>query len=244
MIGNIPEGSGAADAAGATGAETPSETLRRCPLFDGIDDADLKPAVDFLSAHVRHVDEDASIVAYRQPIDEMMYVQHGTVRLEIFDAWGRRTLVGMRSNGFLTGAIAVFRENTETFFSVVASTPCTVTVLDRRKVLGLIAGPTVPQGLEHAARSLCFNIARLTSLNLVGALHRVNFLAQRTVRDRVALFLTSRSEHAGSRKFRIGMSRQQLADYLSIDRSTLCEELSKMQREGLIRYHLNDFELL
>ena len=48
---------------------------------------------------------------------------------------------------------------------------------------------------------------------------------------------------AGEYRFEVPFSRQQLADYLGVDRSALCSELSKMQRDGLIRYHRSHFEV-
>ena len=48
----------------------------------------------------------------------------------------------------------------------------------------------------------------------------------------------------GSREFDIPFSRQQLADYLSVDRSALSNELSKMQKEGLLKATRSHFLLL
>ena len=49
---------------------------------------------------------------------------------------------------------------------------------------------------------------------------------------------------AGSSLFTVPYNRQQLADYLNVERSALCNELSKMQKDGLIRYQRNQFQLL
>ena len=49
-------------------------------------------------------------------------------------------------------------------------------------------------------------------------------------------------EHRSSR-FTIPFDRQQLADYLAVDRSAMSNELSKMQKDGLITYHKNEFTL-
>ena len=48
---------------------------------------------------------------------------------------------------------------------------------------------------------------------------------------------------AGSNSFLIPYNRQQLADYLNVDRSTMCNELSKMQKDGIIEYSKNQFLL-
>lgn len=51
------------------------------------------------------------------------------------------------------------------------------------------------------------------------------------------------AKKSGSSAFRIPYNRQQLADYLSVDRSAMCNELSRMRREGLIEYERNRFSL-
>ena len=55
--------------------------------------------------------------------------------------------------------------------------------------------------------------------------------------------MSFQSLRQGSRSFTIPFNRQQLADYLSVDRSALSNELGNMQREGLIAFHKNSFEL-
>ena len=49
---------------------------------------------------------------------------------------------------------------------------------------------------------------------------------------------------AGKNDFDIPFNRQQLADYLSVDRSALSAELGKMQKEGLLRVKKNLFEIM
>ncbi len=49
---------------------------------------------------------------------------------------------------------------------------------------------------------------------------------------------------AGSREFQIPFNRQQLADYLGVDRSAMSSELGKMQKEGILRTERNYFCLL
>ncbi len=47
----------------------------------------------------------------------------------------------------------------------------------------------------------------------------------------------------GNAHFSIPFDRQQLADYLGVDRSALSNELSKMQKDGLISFKKNEFTL-
>ena len=56
-------------------------------------------------------------------------------------------------------------------------------------------------------------------------------------------YLNSVSIQKGTTVFDIPFDRQQMADYLGVDRSALSAELSKMQKEGLLRYRKSDFFL-
>lgn len=228
---------------GRGAAQTEREMLRRCPLFDGMGEADFDAAIAFLGAHVRRVPKGEPVSRYRSKVRDVLYILDGTVRLELFDAWGHRALLGLKVDGFLTNAIAIFHDQ-PTFFSLVAETNCAVVAFDRKQARALLTDPEVPAGLQGACRLFGYNLTACLADNLAKTLQRENYLAQHSVRERIGLYLSSCAERAGNRSFSLDMTRQQLADFLSMDRSTLCEELSRMAREGLIRYHLNDFELL
>lgn len=68
-------------------------------------------------------------------------------------------------------------------------------------------------------------------------------MSRRTTREKLLSYLSQQALQRGSRTFEIPYNRQELADYLGVDRSALCSELSKMQRDGLIRYHRSHFEV-
>jgi CRP-like cAMP-binding protein len=65
--------------------------------------------------------------------------------------------------------------------------------------------------------------------------------ASRSIRERLLSYLSERAIEKGSASFTIPFSRQQLADYLGVDRSALSNELSKMRKEGLIACRKNEF---
>ena len=74
--------------------------------------------------------------------------------------------------------------------------------------------------------------------------HRIFCTSPKTIRERVLIYLSSQSGKAGSLTFQIPFDRQQLADYLNLDRSALSKELGKMKKDGLLDYHKNTFTLL
>ena len=69
-------------------------------------------------------------------------------------------------------------------------------------------------------------------------------MSKRTTRDKILSYLSAHANVKNSNEFDIPFNRQQLADYLSVDRSAMSAELGRMQNEGLIEYKKNHFRLL
>ena len=67
--------------------------------------------------------------------------------------------------------------------------------------------------------------------------------ASKSLRERLLSYLSEQALEHGSSHFTIPFDRQQLADYLAVDRSAMSNELSKMQKDGLISYHKSEFTL-
>ena len=65
----------------------------------------------------------------------------------------------------------------------------------------------------------------------------------KTIRGRLFSYFSQQVSAQGSSRITIPFDRQQLADYLNLDRSALSKELGKMKRDGLIAYHRNRFEI-
>ena len=84
-------------------------------------------------------------------------------------------------------------------------------------------------------------ISAQKSLNLS---RRILHTSSKTISGRLLSYLSFQATQHGSREFEIPFNRQQLADYLSVDRSAMSNELSKMQKEGLIKSDRNHFTIL
>ena len=72
---------------------------------------------------------------------------------------------------------------------------------------------------------------------------KVEYMSQRSLRDKVLSYLSSEAVRAGSKEFTIPFNRQQLAEYLSVDRSALSAELGKIRDEGMLEFWKNQFKL-
>lgn len=87
------------------------------------------------------------------------------------------------------------------------------------------------------------NALHLMAEKNVELLRKQYHMAQKSLRKKLMSYLSEQAAIHASPRFRIGMNRQELADFLGVDRSALCSMLSKMQEEGLLSYRRNEFTL-
>ena len=73
--------------------------------------------------------------------------------------------------------------------------------------------------------------------------NRIFCTSAKTIRERLFTYFSNLSVKNGSKTFQVPFDRQQMADYLNLDRSALSKELGKMRKEGLIDFHKNTFTL-
>ena len=102
---------------------------------------------------------------------------------------------------------------------------------------------TCPNACSFHARLVRNLLSTLAEKNLLMN-EKLTHVTQRTLREKLLSYLSSESARAGAASFEIPFNRQQLADYLSADRSALSAELSRMRGEGLIEFEKNSFRLL
>ena len=153
------------------------------------------------------------------------------------DFWGNRSLLASLAAGDIFAEAYAMPGSGAMRSDVVAVESCTVLLMDVERVL------------SRCTNSCAFH-ARLTE-NLFALLaeknrilaRKVDYLAQRTTRQRLLVYLSEQAQRAGSAEFTIPFNRQQLADFLSVERSAMSAELSRMQAEGLLETERSHFRL-
>lgn len=214
------------------------DVLRACPLFDGMAEADIEAALACLSARPRSYPRRALLFAAGGADYTMGVVLSGQVDIVQEDFWGNQGILGRLDAGDLFAESFALAQVPVLPVSVVASQACTVLLLDYQRIL-------------HPCTSICEYHARLIA-NLLSIAARKNialtqkaaFMSKRTLREKLLAFLSAEAKQAGGGRFAIGYDRQALADYLAVDRSALSRALGDMQREGLISFSRNEFQLL
>lgn len=162
----------------------------------------------------------------------------GGVRLERTDAWGESSVLGFAGPGDVFAESYACAPDTPLLVNVIASEPSAIIFLDITRVTRMC-----PAACSHHAK-LVANLLALSARKNIQLSQRVFHTSPKSIRGKVLSYLSSEAGRAGSRRFTIPFNRQQLADYLGVDRSALSSELGRMQREGLLVTRRSEFELL
>ncbi len=211
--------------------------LSHTQLFRGIAEEDVRSMLQCLGARERAYERGEVILSAGNFIDEIGMVLEGMVLIEHSDVWGNNSVLGSVGPG------AVFGEA----YACLPGEPLMIhaAAAEHTRVLFL----QVARVLETCSNACAFH-ARLVRNLLSVCAHKNLLLSRRilhtgpkSIRARLLSYFSECVTRAGSYTFSIPYNRQQLADYLGVDRSTMCNELSKMGREGLIAYHKNEFTI-
>ena len=211
--------------------------LAQTPLFHGSTPEEVASMLACLGAVQRAYQKGAVIYCAGDTVQSMGLILSGSVHIESGDVWGNRSILDQAGPGQVFAETYACLPDEPLMVSVTAAADTQVLFLQTSRVL-----QTCTSACAHHARLIRNLLAISAQKNLILS-RRIFHTSPKTIRGRLLSYLSFQSLRQGSRSFTIPFNRQQLADYLSVDRSALSNELGNMQREGLIAFHKNSFEL-
>lgn len=205
--------------------------------FSGLTKDEITHVLHCLGAHTRAYQRDEVICPAGGVTGFIGMVLEGSVLIDFQDAWGNRTLLSHIGPGDTYAEIFALIPGEVMPVSVVAATSCVVLRLQAAK-LGQVCANAC--GFHSRMVSNLLQVLAQRNLNLT---RRMFHTTPKTIRAKLTSYLSYEATRARSRSFDIPYDRQQLADYLGVDRSALSSELGKMRREKLLTCRRNRFEL-
>lgn len=212
--------------------------LRSCPLFQNIADEDIPGMLGCLGAKLVCYDKKESILSEGDPAKNVGILLSGAAQIVRVDYFGNRSIVADISPSELFG---------EAFACAgVESLPVDVIATEDTAVL-FIDCIRITQACSHACdfhRQMIFNLMKIMALKNLIYHQKIEITSRRSTRDKLMTYLLMQSAKNKSNSFDIPYNRQELADYLEVERSGLSTEIGKLQKEGVIVSNRNHFELL
>ena len=178
------------------------------------------------------------ILSSGSPVRSLGLVVSGRAEIVRDDYWGNRQVIGTVGPGELFGEAYACIQGEPLMVSVLASERCEILFLEIQRVFTVCS----PACGYHSR--LIRNLLTIMARKNLMLTRKIDHMSQRTIREKVMAYLSCEAERWGNEAFEIPFNRQQLADYLAVDRSALSAELSRMQKDGLIEYEKNRFRII
>lgn len=206
-------------------------------MFTGISEDDLRCFLSCSDARVRMYEKKEIIFEMGDQVNWIGILLSGQVDGVQEDYWGNQMLLGR----FLAGDVIADA------FVLAGEEAIPYTALSvRNSEMLMISHENLVSPCECVCpfhSQIILNMLSVSAKKSMLLLKKIRHITMRSMREKVLSFLSEEAMRAGSNKFTILYDRERLANYLGVDRSALSAELSRMQREGLLSYNKNAFEL-
>lgn len=208
------------------------------PLFADIQEEELEPLLHCLGAYEKKYGKGEMIFLETYDIRCVGIVLSGSVYMTKDSADGKKAILVHIQEGDIFGETFACHSQVCSTVSFEAAQAARVLFLPFRKMMHTCTASC----LYH--HRLIENMVRMLAEKNTRLLDKVEVITQRTLRDKILMYLEQEAQRTGSSSFTISFGRQELADYLCADRSALTRELYHMQDEGILLIDKHHFTLL
>ena len=211
--------------------------MRNSQLFSGIEKDEIREILVCLDAKQKQFHKGDLIFRTGDATEALGLLLAGTAFIFQEDFWGNRNIISNITQGQTFAESFACAPGTVMTVSVTAESDCKVLFLNVRRILTVCSATC-----SHHSRIIRNLLSDLAAKNLA-CNEKLAHMAQRTTRAKLLSYFSAVAQKNNNFEFDIPFSRQQMADYLSVERSGLSLELSRMKTDGLIDYHKNHFVL-
>lgn len=213
-----------------------NERIMKSLLFQGIEHSELKKLLRCLHAYTKEYKKNEMILQRGDYVTSIGLLIKGQAHIIKDDYWGNRTILNEIEVGELFAESYACITNKELEVSLLATKDSEVLFLDIRYLFSMCSSCQFHQRLIQ-------NLFMISSLKNLSLTRKIEHITKRTTKEKILSYISSLCLNTGQQTVTIPFNRQQLADYLSVDRSALSSALSRMQKEGLITYNKHTFTL-
>ena len=212
--------------------------LKRTQLFAGVGEEEISSMLSCLGARRCAYQKGEYIFRQGQHLSDITLLVEGKLHIQKDDYWGNRSILGQIAVGEMFGEAYVAPESGALLNDVVAVEDSVVIFFDVRRILTVCSSACRFHAM--VVQNLFFAISE-KNRKLV---QKLGHMSKRSTREKLISYLSEEAKRQGNPRFTIPFNRQQLADFLSVDRSAMSNELCKMRDEGLLEFEKNWFHLL
>lgn len=213
------------------------ESLSEVPLFKGIMPKEIETLLSCLGAKWKQYEKHQWVFYAGDRISKVGIVLEGKLQLIQEDYLGNRHILAEVSRGELF-AEAFSCIQSDIPFGVEVVEACEILFLNYERVVTSCSSSCGFHGI------LIKNMLMVLANKNIFLTRKMEHVAKRTTKEKLLSYLWEQSKSGSCPEFEIPFNRQQLADYLCVERSAMSHELGKLKSEGRLEYKKNKFRFL
>ena len=210
--------------------------LRDSELFNGVRRDEARRILQSLDAQLKNYRKGQTILSAGSRVRRIALIMEGSVSLFQTDFWGRRILIDSRRSGQIFAEAFACDRHALSSFTVQADEATVILWFDIMDILRVDAA-------DESRTALIRNIMNTLAVKNLALNEKLLHVSRRSTKEKLLSYLSDEARKAGSSEFDIPFSRQELADYIGVDRSAMSAELSKLAREGYFETNRSHFVL-
>lgn len=212
--------------------------LKNSKLFTGITESELEVMMSCLGSVEKKYMKGEFIYRAGDKVTSIAFVVEGNVHIIKEDYWGNQHIITEIPMGQMFGETYACLEGGNIEVNAIAVKDTVIIMMEVRNILN-----SCEKACGHHNK-LISNLVQVMAQKNKNLTDKMEHMSQRTTKDKLLSYLSEQSLKAGSPKFQIPYNRQQLADFLAVDRSAMSKELCKLRDEGLLEFERNNFLLI
>lgn len=212
--------------------------MKRTRLFSGVSENEIATMLSCLDAQLREYKKGEYVFRQGEHLNHITILVEGNLHIQIDDYWGNRSIINRVTVGEMFGEAYIAPESSALLNDVVAIEDSAVIFFDVKRIITVCSSACRFHSM--VVQNLFFAISD-KNRKLV---QKLGHISKRSTREKLISYLSEEAKRQNSAFFIIPFNRQQLADFLSVDRSAMSNELCKMRDEGLLEFDKSAFKLL
>lgn len=207
-------------------------------LFEGIKPEEFKKTLNCINAFEKSYHKGAYIIMQGDKVTNLGMVISGKIDIAKENIYGNRRLITTIEKDMIFAESLAAAGLEESPISAVAKEDSRILFIPLDRMLVMCSNSCTFHN------QLITNMVKMLATKNLMLTQKLDYLTSRTTRERVAKYFIDTANRAGKTTIKIPYNRNQLAEYLGVDRSVLSRELSKLKQEGILEFDKNTFHII
>lgn len=211
--------------------------LTKVSIFQNIEENQLENLLKCLGASVQEYAKNDILLLTDSKITSVGVILSGNAQIIKEDVLGNRNIMAEASAGEIYGEAFACANVSRSPVTVLTTTGCEVMHIQFNRIV-----TTCPSSCGFHT-TLVKNMLQLIAKKNIFLNNKIDILSKRTTREKLLAYFSMQMQRSGGTKFKIPFSRDELADFLCVNRSALSRELCNMRDEEILDFSKNEFEV-